>query len=184
MEDQQSIKKGEKFGRLTVISYTDRLKKKGEYKCECECGNITYARTFSLKTGRHESCGCLMKEKAAKRFTLSNNMGVINDVYRNYKSASKRRKYDFNLSIDEFKTLIENQCFYCGQEGSMTPYYNKKYSKNSYRYNGVDRIDNNKGYTLENCVSCCNICNNAKSTLTIDDFKNWIKKTYEHLMKK
>jgi hypothetical protein len=45
-KEKYCIKSGKKFGRLTVISYTDREGKKGEYKCMCDCGNITYARTF------------------------------------------------------------------------------------------------------------------------------------------
>lgn len=170
---KHSIKEGDKFGRLTIISYTDRQGKKGEYKCLCECGSITYSRTWSLKSGKSESCGCLMKEKASIRFKLPNNQGIINDLYRNYKKASERRKYDFNLTIEQFTLLIENKCFYCGIVNSMTPYGNNKLKKN-YKYNGIDRIDNDKGYVIDNVVTCCKICNNSKSTLSIQEFKEWI----------
>lgn len=39
-----------------------------------------------------------------------------------------------------------------------------------YWYNGVDRVDNTKGYTLENCVTCCAEANYAKRALSYADF--------------
>lgn len=41
-------------------------------------------------------------------------------------------------------------------------------------YNGIDRIDNQKGYSLDNVVACCRICNNAKSDMTVHEFHSWI----------
>jgi hypothetical protein len=178
-----SIKTGEKFGRLTIISYTDREGKKGEYKCVCDYGKITYARTSALKTGRWKSCGCLMRENLSKRTTLPDNMGNVNAVYKNYKQAAKRRNYNFSLTKEESKEIIESDCYYCGEEPSMIPnHYKKKLTIDTYKYNGVDRIDNNIGYIKDNVVSCCKICNNAKSTLSLEDFKQWLKKVYKNLL--
>jgi len=33
-----------------------------------------------------------------------------------------------------------------------------------------------KGYTKKNCVSCCKICNRAKSGMGFDDFMSWIRR--------
>ncbi len=49
-----------------------------------------------------------------------------------------------------------------------------------YAHNGVDRLDNAKGYTLENSVPCCKHCNIAKRSMTVDEFKQWISKVYAH----
>ena len=36
----------------------------------------------------------------------------------------------------------------------------------------VDRIDNRRGYDIENCVLACAVCNNAKSDkFTYEEFK-------------
>ena len=179
-KEKYSIKSGEKFGRLTVISYTDRKDKKGEYKCKCKCGNITYARTWSLKTGRHKSCGCLMKEKAAKRFTLPNNQGLVNELYKNYKNSAKRRNYDFYLTKEQFKNIITGNCYFCGSEPlkTITPSRKRKFNNNDFKYNGVDRLNNNLGYFIENVVTCCYICNNAKNILTMEEFISWVNKIY------
>ena len=49
-----------------------------------------------------------------------------------------------------------------------------------YIYNGIDRIDNNKGYTIDNIVPCCHICNQAKSSFTLQEFQDWIEKVYQN----
>lgn len=38
--------------------------------------------------------------------------------------------------------------------------------------NGIDRRDPNKGYTVENCVPCCEQCNYAKLDYTEDEYVN------------
>ena len=49
-----------------------------------------------------------------------------------------------------------------------------------YVYNGIDRIDNNKGYTIDNIVPCCAKCNYAKGKLTLQEFKELIEGIYNH----
>lgn len=44
--------------------------------------------------------------------------------------------------------------------------------------NGIDRLDSSIGYVKTNVVSCCTKCNYAKHEMTIDEFKEWIKKIY------
>lgn len=60
---------GQKFGRLTVLKYSEeysKIKKRRCYKCQCDCGNITYVTTMLLRSGRTQSCGCLQKEIVQK----------------------------------------------------------------------------------------------------------------------
>lgn len=64
---------GQKFGRLTVLEYVGKIPKycnANLWKCQCECGNITYATTASLNSGHIKSCGCLhsYKEALIKKF--------------------------------------------------------------------------------------------------------------------
>ena len=51
---------------------------------------------------------------------------------------------------------------------------------NDHKYNGVDRVDNSLGYIKENCVACCKICNNAKSTLSISEWQEWIIRVHDN----
>lgn len=46
--------------------------------------------------------------------------------------------------------------------------------------NGIDRIDNSKNYTPNNCVPCCEVCNKAKRHLSYVEFKNWIQRLIDN----
>ena len=85
--------------------------------------------------------------------------------YKSYKRNAKQRNIDFNISKEEFMRLIIDKCRYCGEYGNP--------------YNGVDRVDNRKGYTVSNCVSCCEWCNKIKMSHTIEEMMDHIKKIYE-----
>ena len=64
---------GKKFGLLTVIDYTNENRHGSAlWKCQCDCGNITYATTEGLRTGDNISCGCrnLAREAFAKRYKV------------------------------------------------------------------------------------------------------------------
>ena len=66
------------------------------------------------------------------------------------------------------------ECYYCGiKEEDFTRIWGKFYGgKTRGQKLEVDRRDNEKGYTLENCVLACSICNNAKSDkFTDEEFK-------------
>ncbi len=61
---QRKINIGDRYGRLTVLSETDKRKNgKIVWKCRCDCGKTTYANTSYLKTGDTQSCGCIKREQ-------------------------------------------------------------------------------------------------------------------------
>lgn len=57
---------------------------------------------------------------------------------------------------------------------------NQKYI---FYYQGIDRKDNLKGYSKENCVSCCKRCNRAKDVHNQASFLEWIKLVYNKNIK-
>lgn len=76
----------------------------------------------------------------------------------------KRRATENQLPIDdehheqEIKDLFLSLCTYCAREPDI------------YDVNGLDRIDNTKGYTIDNIVSCCKSCNMMKGKISVTDF--------------
>ena len=50
-------------------------------------------------------------------------------------------------------------------------------------YNGIDRKNNDMGYRLDNCVSCCTLCNRRKGGMEYAEFITWILKAATHLQK-
>lgn len=54
---------GERFGRLTVISLTDkRVGKDRVWQCKCDCGTVKDIAGRNLKRGFSKSCGCYKQE--------------------------------------------------------------------------------------------------------------------------
>lgn len=58
---------GQKFGRLTVLSYAETRNGRARWLCRCDCGKEKTVDTASLKSGKTKSCGCLNLEKAIER---------------------------------------------------------------------------------------------------------------------
>ena len=164
----------QKFGRLIAIK-RDGKTKLGAIKwlCLCDCGNNTIIVGSQLRNGRTKSCGCLRGA-----IPLPKGQASFNALFGAKQKNAKRRGYDFQLSKDFFKKLTSGPCFYCGSSPSNVtgrPDYN-----GDYVYNGIDRVDNNKGYVPDNVVSCCRICNEAKKDRDISTFLVWIKKVAKH----
>ena len=59
---------GQTFGRLTALDHT-RLEGRKEiyWRCSCQCGGSKYVMGQNLRTGKIQSCGCLLRETTAKR---------------------------------------------------------------------------------------------------------------------
>ena len=151
------------FGMLTTIkeippepmaSHTTH-----RWLCRCACGNTTIVPATDLRRGHSTTCGC-------RGFTEERSASLL-DMYRRYQRGAEQRGYEFSLSLDEFIALIKGKCRYCGIE----PYNDhKKAFRYKLIYNGIDRIDNTKGYVLSNCAPCCKVCNKMKGTLSEIDF--------------
>ena len=112
-------------------------------------------------------------------------LASMRKLIRRYKSRAKERGLEYDLTEEQFKEITQKNCYYCGAKpkNKMHPKTNKNlYANGEYIYNGIDRIDNKKGYSIDNVVPCCKICNVAKNNLTQQKFKNWIEKVYDNII--
>ena len=167
---------GKKFGKLTVKYILDKEEWNGSHAkwvCECDCGNISYVTSNRLAMGRAKSCGCSTK--------YSSGIGNRNNLFRNYRAGAIKRGYSFELTIDQFQLLTQNNCFYCGAVPSQKII--TKTNNGVYVYNGIDRINNNLGYIYSNSRTCCKACNMAKGSLSEDEFLILIKKIFNKHLK-
>ncbi|KKN65322.1 hypothetical protein LCGC14_0483050 [marine sediment metagenome] len=110
--------------------------------------------------------------------TLLFGEAAYNQLYHNNKRSAKLRGHNWNLRKQDFKSLTQMQCYYCGIEPSQI-YHNKELN-GDYLYNGVDRIDNNLGYIYGNVLPCCKTCNYVKSNQSMREFQAWIDRLVEH----
>lgn len=170
---------GEKNGELELIKFLghkeskDKSKKSGIknhalYLAKCNCGNEIEVKYNHFACGNVSSCSC---KSGAKSGLSSKTLGVH---FSNYKRSAKIRNYSFDLSFEDFEKLVTSKCFYCGENPVLDLLTIDK--KKCYVFNGIDRINSNFGYNLDNCVSCCSNCNYAKRSMTSKQFISWLKK--------
>jgi len=89
----------------------------------------------------------------------------IDRYYIIYKKSSFLKNLTFELSQEEFNEIVTKNCYYCGI------IQNKG-------FNGIDKKNCNIGYVIDNCVSCCEMCNIMKGCLD----SNVFIKRMEHIL--
>lgn len=170
-----SLFKGQKFGMLTVDHWVGSKK---AWYCLCDCGGETHARSFSLKNGKHSRCACCQTAPRPHRY-LPDDMGPKNQYFRHYRKAAEKRDYCFDLSLNEFIEIVHKSCHYCGDSPKPNAIHPRLHK---ILVNGIDRVDNSIGYTVDNCVPCCSICNKAKASLSLETWMIWIRRVHAHTM--
>jgi len=166
---------GRVFGRLTIIERVNNNKYGNTmWLCKCGCGKEKVIPAARLINGDTRSCGCLHKE--AIRLPLGE--ADFNRYYKAYKIESIKRRAKFGLTKKQFRNITSKNCYYCNHPPSDRSHRAKH--NGYYVSNGIDRVNNDKGYTVNNCVPCCRPCNVAKSNMPVKIFKEWSIRLYEN----
>lgn len=144
-----------------------------QWYAKCSCGQIKLLKTQMLTSGQSTRC-----KNCSPVAPLAMGLSAMRLVLGMYKRNAESRGLEFCLTEDEFRQLTSEPCYYCGEPPSKIKRSNA--SRGSYIHNGIDRVDNGKGYTMSNCVACCEICNKSKMTQTKEEFLAWVAKVYKH----
>ncbi len=147
---------GKRFGRLTVIKRDeDYIQASGRRRimwlCNCDCGAVKSVMGDNLRSGKSTSCGCLTREEAARKNTTHHetdtNLYAIwssmkgrcynknNTNYYRYGGRGITVCDEWRLHYEVFRDWMLANGFYENNHKTMT----------------LDRIDNNRGYTPDNC---------------------------------
>lgn len=179
---------GKRFNLLTAVRFVERRRTntnggKGVglnhfWEFKCDCGNTTITNKNSVMRGSVKSCGCLHKANVSRKPI---GHAALTHVFHYYKSRARMTGKVFSLTKSEFKTLVDKNCYYCGSAPSNVA--RDKTCNGEYTYNGLDRIENDKGYQLDNVVPCCAKCNTAKSTMSKKEFLTHVVKIYDTSIK-
>lgn len=155
---------GQTFGTRKVLESLPR----SLFQVKClKCGHLSVQRGIDLQKMNNRSCiNCIINARDAN----------VTFIYNRVKGNAKTRKIKWDLDINQFQKIAQNRCFYCNCIPSKSPGFRDR----SPFYHGLDRLNNNLGYTVDNSVSCCSICNYAKHTLSIEEFKTWLTNCYTH----
>src|SRR5574344_76321 len=156
---------GKTIGSLYVKSIDLSIPNRIYFNCICTiCNRKLRVRNDSITEKRIGCTKCLgiwRKNNFEKKY--SNLLPKdIRNKYIHFKCNATSRNIPFLLTKEQTENICVQDCFYC----------NKK------RCLGIDRLDNSKAYTLDNCVPCCGCCNKMKMDLTPDFFIKQIKNIY------
>ena len=94
---------GQRFGRLTVISYNEEIskQKKGvHWNCKCDCGNETVVWSGNLRKGNTISCGCYNREKTKEQWQ--------DEEFRQMQSEKMRKMNIEQWQDEEFRQKQSN----------------------------------------------------------------------------
>lgn len=166
-----AIRNGEVAGS-SLVSFDET-----EAKFQCDCGVIfvrKMASSLSKKANAIQCLSCHMRTKpfAGERYAL-----------RRIKSDAVKAGRSFEISLEWFIEKAHEPCHYCGRKDRNTLNEKSKiaglYNVKGFKYNGLDRKNNDLGYTEENCVPCCLVCNRAKNSMGYNEFIEYLNDLIE-----
>lgn len=147
---------GQRFGRLEAVFYAGRIKGRAMWFCSCECGNKTLAVSWELLNGHTSSCSCMIREKLIK---LSTKHGMSSDgrMAPEIAAYSRMKTRCYNKSRKDYYRYGGRGITVCDRwlhgdgvkDGSVC--FLEDMGKRPSQYHSIDRIDNNSGYSPENC---------------------------------
>ncbi len=112
--------------------------------CRGPCGKVRTINCFNF-TGhghRRHTCNSCRRARDRRNVRLNNRpVSLLRDCRR---SDSKKGRIGNNLNSEWIASQIEKPCSYCGSEDAFMT---------------LDRKDNSKAHTIDNCVPSCIRCN-------------------------
>ncbi len=135
-----------------------------DYWCKAcsHLSDVTYRNKPEIKEKLKSKRDVTKETRQEQRKLYSNN---IAGKFSQYRSSAKSRGLSFNLTKDEFSSFWQVPCTYCGSEVATI---------------GIDRIDSSIGYSIDNCVSCCTMCNHMKLDYSLDEWLDKMKQILKH----
>lgn len=166
---------GNRFGRLTCLKrVADWKRGRPQFLCRCACGNEVIVRSGRLLSKNTRSCGCLKRQISAENCRAKAKppgKAALTALFSRYRREAFSRGLAFKLSPLQFQKLIQQPCAYCGARPTTKTHYK---TNGFIVYNGVDRKESNKGYSVRNCSTCCILCNRMKGNRNSTEFLAWV----------
>lgn len=147
------------------------------YRFRCDCGNEVVARPYQIRGKADPKCKeCANLDRKGKP-NLRNRIDplerTINEQWNVFRKNARKRAPTF-ITKREWLDLALSDCVYCGAKPSNVRKATVPHAED-FHYNGVDRIDSELGYSLDNCQPCCWMCNRMKGNMNEEEFLRHIK---------
>lgn len=134
---------GKVYGRLVVTARaTNDKNRKARWFCECACGGVIRALATNLRSGLTQSCGCLQSDRVT---THGLRHHALYQTWANMKSRCNNPK---NPDYSHYGGRGITVCTAWAED--FQQFLEDMGEKPGPKYT-LDRIDNNSGYSPENC---------------------------------
>ena len=180
LHDKTLTKENHRFEVIAfdINRYNHSKRRKLYYLIKCKLCQHVVSRSKESIVTKFDNLKC--ENCVSNRFGKCLNTRLYN-VYSHYINNARQRDITWNLTEIEFKKLVSGDCYYCGKPPHKTK--TSSYKDKSHLMNGIDRIDSMKGYSVNNCVSCCGHCNIMKNKFSQKQFLQNIVSIYNNLIK-
>jgi hypothetical protein len=127
MKNRRKDLTGQKFGRLTVLSFSHYCFGQSYYICQCECGKRLVVRRGHLLRGTTKSCGCLQRERTEE-----------------YRKRYVGKKFG-EISVLSFSHYLKGYSFYnckcsCGTKLKISSHYLRICTKRCHLCKSTGRV--------------------------------------------
>lgn len=151
--NEYEVKPGSRYGRLVVIREGNDTKdcygrRVRMVECKCDCGKTHIVPFRDLRYGNVKSCGCLAVEKFTERFT-KHGLSHKHPLYHIWKGMRSRC---MSKSSHAYRDYGGRGITLCDEwKSDFKSFYDWSLQNGWSEDKSIDRIDNNKGYSPDNC---------------------------------
>lgn len=143
----------ERFGKLWVLVEKERSANYGtKWLCLCECGTDSVVTTAALRSGKTQSCGCLVKT-AAKKVGIANSImfeGYTHVRHPLYDTWQGMKTRCTNQNHIHYKNYGGRGITVCDEWVDTFEQFVRDMGDRPEGYT-LDRRNNNGNYTPDNC---------------------------------
>lgn len=173
----KNLKSGDKISYLELIEkkkIDGKEQRRKYWVCKCICGKIVTRRSDYLTQGRTMSCGCKhpLKEMTETKSPIWNGCGRLSKQHFSMiEFLAKKRGIEFNITIEEAWNIYTKQKGLCKLTSLPIDFSGQRQRKKGIEQTAsLDRIDSNKGYTIDNIQWVHKDVNRMKNAFSTERF--------------